>query len=59
MLEKAKKTNFIRSFFKSKKTKGVEKSPKLPNLASKKPHWQWQHCWVFVFAAYYWVNSID
>jgi len=32
--------NFIWPFSKDKKAKGVEKRPKITNLASKKPNWQ-------------------
>jgi len=35
-----KKPNFIWPFFRHKKAKGIEKRPKITNLASKKPNWQ-------------------
>jgi len=36
----AKKAKFHLAFFQKKKAKGVEKRPKITNLASKKPNWQ-------------------
>jgi len=39
--KRPKKSKFHLAFFqKSKKAKGVEKRPKITNLASKKPNWQ-------------------
>jgi len=40
-LKKAKKSQILFGLFsKIKKAKGVEKRPKITNLASKKPKWQ-------------------